>query len=45
MKKNKELSHLKYWNVNSLYGWAMSQKLPVNDLSGLKKHLNLMKIS
>ena len=29
--KNKELSHLKYWNVNNLYGWEMSQKLPVND--------------
>ena len=44
-EKNKGLSHLKYWNVNSLYGWAMSQKLPVNDLIGLKKHLSLMKIS
>ena len=29
--KNRESSYRKYWDVNSLYGWAMSQKLPVNN--------------
>ena len=27
---NKELSYNKYWDVNKLYGWAMSQKFSVN---------------
>ena len=28
--KNKELLYLKYWYVNSLYEWAMSETLPVD---------------
>ena len=29
--KNKEPSYLKYCDISNLYGWAMLQKLPVND--------------
>ena len=34
--KNKELSYIQYWDVNYLYGAAMSQKLPVNNLEQIK---------
>ena len=34
--KNKEFSFLQYWDLNTLYGWAMSQKLLVNNFEGIK---------
>ena len=34
--ENKESLYLKFWDVNNLYGWAMSQKLPVNKFEWTK---------
>ena len=34
--KNKESSYIQYWDVTNLYGWAMSQKLPVNNFERIK---------
>ena len=34
--KYKESSYLQYWTVNNLYSWAMSQKLPANNLEWIK---------
>ena len=46
--KIKKLSYLKYWDVNHLYGWVISQKLSYNDKSDeglfLKWMLNILKI-
>ena len=34
--KNKESPYPKYWDVNNLYIWAKSQKLPVNDFEWIE---------
>ena len=34
--KNKESSYIQYWVVKNLYGWAVSQKLPVNNFESYK---------
>ena len=35
--KNIEWSYLIYLDANNLYGWAMSQKLPVNDIERVEE--------
>ena len=35
--KNKESSYLEYLDTNNLYGWAMSQKLPVRNFKWIEK--------
>ena len=32
----KESLYLQYWDVNNLYGWAMSQKFLVNNFECIK---------
>ena len=34
--KNKKLLYPKYWDINNLYGWAMLQKLPVNNFEWIE---------
>ena len=34
--KNKESSYIQYWDVNNLYVWAKSQKLPVNNFEWIE---------
>ena len=36
-EKNKESSYLKYWYVNSLYEWEISQKLHANDFKWVEE--------
>ena len=38
--KNIESSYIEYLNANNLYGWTMSQKLPVNDFKWVKQELS-----
>ena len=38
--KKIESSYIEYLDANNLHGWAMSQKLPVNDFNGIKKELS-----
>ena len=33
---DKDKESLQYWNVNNLYGWAMLQKLPVNNFKWIE---------
>ena len=34
--ENEESLYLQYWDVNNLHGWAMPQKLPVNNFERIK---------
>ena len=34
--ENKESCYLKYWDINNLYGWALLQKLPVNNFEWIE---------
>ena len=38
--ENKESSHIQYLDANNLYGWAMSQKLPVNGFKWVNNEIN-----
>ena len=45
MDKNKESPYLQYWDVNSLCGWAMSQKIPVYNFEWTGDTFQFNKIS
>ena len=34
--KNKQWSYLQYWDVNNVYGWAISQKLSIKNFKWVK---------
>ena len=37
MIKNNESSYIEYLDANNLYGWAVSQKLPINGFKWVKQ--------
>ena len=41
--KNKESSYIQYLDANNLYGWKISQKLPVNGFEWVKIYQVLIK--
>ena len=41
--KDEESSYLKYWDLNNLYGWAMSQKLPGDGFKWVKNTSQIIK--
>ena len=43
--KNKETSYLNHWDVNNIYGRAMSQKLQVNNSEWIEETSQSMKTS
>ena len=43
MIKTKKIIISKYWDVNNLYGWAMSQKLPVDSFNWVETTSQLNK--
>ena len=43
--KNTTSSYVTHLDANNFYGWAMSQKLPVNIFEWVKSYINLISIS
>ena len=43
--KDKKLSYLQYWDINNLYRWVISQKLPLNGFKCVEETYQFMKIS
>ena len=41
---NKESSYLKCWDINNLYVYTMSQRLPLGGFKWVEEYLNLIEI-